>query len=161
MKKVISLLMVFVALAVINPIPSQAQFQQPSPIVIYNPAAVTVTATCTTTGCPTFTLPPMCMATVRLTGVNTVISVIAQVSNDAGANYSPATPVIFSSANTGPNGATVPATGAMTQGGTGTPGLYVFQISTMNRIRFIVGTLTGTNVTIKIVASSACNGQAL
>lgn len=162
MRKIISLLMIFVALAVINPIPAQAQFQNPSPIFTYSPAAVTVTATCVGAACPTFTLPALCSATIRLSGTNSAISVLAQVSNDAGANYSTIFPVIPSTGVTSPgvNGVVTTATGAMTQGGTAAAGLYVVQVPTMNRIRFIVGTLTGTNLTIKIVGSSVCNGGA-
>jgi hypothetical protein len=161
MRKVISLLMIYAVLAI--SVPSQAQFQTPSPNVVFSPAAVTATATCTTTGCPTFTLPAMCTATVRLTGTNSAISIVAQVSNDGGTTYSPVFPTIPSTGVTNPavNGVVTTATGAMTQGGTGAPGLYVIQVLTMNRIRFIIGTLTGTNVTIKLVAASNCNGQTL
>jgi len=161
MRKVISLLMLCVVLGL--SIPSQAQFQTPSPNFNYSPAAVTATATCTTTGCPTFTLPSVCTATIRLTGTNSAISIVAQVSNDAGANYSPVFPVIPSTGVSSPavNGVVTTATGAMTQGGTGAPGLYVVQLPTMNRIRFIIGTLTGTNVTIKLVATNACNSATL
>ncbi len=156
MRKVISLLMIFASLAFVNPIPVQAQFQSPSAITTFSPATVSVTATCTTTGCPTFTLPPVCTATVRLAGTNSAVSVIAQVSNDSGANFSPVVPVVTGTGLTAPNGTVVATTGAMTQ----SPGLYVIQLPTYNRVRFIVGTLTGTNVTITLKASSACNGGA-
>ncbi len=162
MRKVISLLMIFASLAFVNPIPVQAQFQNPSPIFTYSPAAVTVTATCVGNACPIFTLPALCSATIRLSGTNSAISVLAQVSNDAGTNYTTIFPVVPSTGVTSPgvNGVVTTATGAMTQGGTAAAGLYVVQVPTMNRIRFIVGTLTGTNLTIKIVGSSVCNGGA-
>jgi len=159
MRKVISLITLF--LVSLTWIPAQAQFQNPSPNFVYSPAAVSVTATCTTTGCPTFTLPAVCTATVRLSGTNSAISIIAQVSNDGGANYSPIVPVVPDTGLTAPNGAVTATTGAMTQGGTGGAGLYVVQLPTMNRIRFIVGTLTGTNVVIKLVATNVCNSVAL
>jgi len=156
MRKVISLLMICVALAVFNPIPVQAQFQNPSAISVYSPATVTVTATCTTTGCPTFTLPAVCTATVRLAGTNSAVSVIAQVSNDGGANYSPIVPTVVGGTGlTTPNGTVTATTGAMVAG------FYALQLPTYNRVRFIVGTLTGTNLTITLKASSACNGGAI
>jgi hypothetical protein len=162
MRKVISLLVIYAVLA-ISSVPSHAQFQNPSPNLIFSPAAVSVTATCTTTGCPTFTLPAVCTATVRLSGTNSAISILAQISNDGGANYSTVFPTIPSTGVSSPgvNGVVTTATGAMTQGGTAAAGLYVIQVPTMNRIRFIVGTLTGTNVVIKLVATSVCNGATL
>lgn len=159
MRKVFSL--ITLAIVMFSWIPSQAQFQSPSPNFVYSPAAVSVTATCTTTGCPTFILPAVCSATIRLSGTNSAISVIAQVSNDGGANYSPIVPIVPGSGLTAVNGAVTATTGAMTQGGTGGAGLYVVQLPTYNRIRFIVGTLTGTNVVIKLVASNVCNAVAL
>lgn len=161
MRKVFSL--ITLAIVMFSWIPSQAQFQTPSPNFVYSPAAVSVTATCTTTGCPTFTLPAVCTATVRIAGTNSAISIIAQVSNDGGANYSIIVPVVAASTITTPasNGAVSATTGAITVGSATQPGLYVVQLPTMNRIRFIVGTLTGTNVTIKLVASNVCNSATL
>src|SRR6185369_700951 len=159
MRKVISLLMIFATLFVFTPV--QAQFQTLSPNFVYSPVAVTVMAICTTTGCPTFTLPAVCTATIRLTGTNSAISIIVQVSQDGGTTFSPIVPVVPGIGLTAVLGAVTATTGAMTQGGTGGAGLYVVQLPTMNRIRFIVGTLTGTNVVIKLVATNVCNAVAV
>jgi hypothetical protein len=150
MKKVISLLMVFVALAVINPIPSQAQFQQPSPNLIVSPAAITASATCTTTACPTFTIPAgMCSATVRVTGTNSALSIVTQGSQDAAAN--------FTNINVGVVGAGASSpVAALTTSIIVSNGLYFINVPTHTRVRFLINTLTGTNVIIKPVFTSAC-----
>lgn len=154
MKKVISLLMVFVALAVINPIPSQAQFQQQSPHLVVAPPPITASATCTTTACPTFTVSAgLCYATVRVTGTNSVLSIVTQVSQDAGAN--------FTNTNVGVVGAGASSpTTPLTTGIIVSNGLYFINVSTQTRVRFLINTLTGTNVTFKPVFTSACQTTA-
>lgn len=154
MKKVISLLMIYVALAVINPIPSQAQFQQPSPNVTFTTATINATATCVTTACPTFTIPAgMCTGWVRVTGTNSVLSIVTQVSNDAGTNYSASIVNVVGLAATG-------APAALTGSVVVANGLYQFTAPTANRVRFLINTLTGTNVSFKVVMTSGCAAQA-
>jgi hypothetical protein len=150
MRKVFSL--ITLAIVMFSWIPSQAQFQNPSPNFVYSPASVTITATCTTTACPTFILPALCTMTVRITGTNSALAVLVRVSNDAGANYSTVTPLIVGIAGNGT--ITTPPTIAAN-------GIYSFTALTMNRVRFEVSTLTGTNATFKVVGTNACTSQAL
>lgn len=151
MRKVISLLMIFVALAVINPIPAQAQFQNPSPIVITRGAVANLVATCTTTACPTYTISGVCTATVLVGGTNTAAVITVKVSQDGGTTYNTITPLVVG----------LSTNGTVTSSIIQVKGIYSMTLLTANRVRFEVGTLTGTNVTIAPIFTSACTGQAL
>jgi hypothetical protein len=154
MRKVISLLMIYATLAFIS-VPSQAQFQTPSPNITVSPTAITATATCATTACPTFTIPAgMCTGTVLVTGTNSVLSIVTQVSNNAGTTYGSSIVNIVGAGATG-------APAALTTSVIVANGNYSITVPTMTRVRFLINTLTGTNVTIKPVFTSACAAQAL
>lgn len=133
------------------PVQAQSSGAFTSLTPLYAPAAINATATCATTACPTFTMNGICTATVRVTGTNSAIVVTVKASNDAGANYSQITPLVVG----------VAANGTVTTNNIALNGLYSLTLPTMNRVRFEIGTLTGTNVNFKLVASGACASQAL
>lgn len=152
MRKVIALLMAYVVLAVINPIPSQAQFQVPPVNTVARGTVANLTATCTTTACPTYVLGgTVCTATVQVGGTNTAAVITVKISYDSGTTYNTITPVVVGLSSNG----TVTASVIQVKG------VYSMTLLTANRVRFEVGTLTGTNVTIAPIFSSACTSQAL
>lgn len=117
---------------------------------IYSPPAVTITATCSTTGCPTFTLNGMCTAVLRVTGATTINTVV-KVSNDAGSNYSQITPLVVG----------IAGNGTVTTNAIAANGIYSMTLAGMNRVRLETGTLTGASATFKLTSSGACISQAL
>lgn len=117
----------------------------------FNPPTQTLTTTCTTTGCPTFVFTGLCTAVLRVGGTNSAINIVAKVSNDAASNYSQIIPLVVG----------VTTNGTITSNAIAANGLYSMTLSGMNRLRLEVGTLTGTNVTLKLTATNACISQAL
>jgi hypothetical protein len=149
MKKVISLLMIYAVLAFSIPIPSQAQVANP-PNTVLILTGITASATCATTACPTFTIPPnMCTGVVTVTGTNSVLSVVTQVSTNKGTTFGPAVVNVVGLAGTG-------APAALTGSVIVANGNYWFTAPTMSRVRFLINTLTGTNVTFNVTMFSAC-----
>lgn len=152
MKKVISLLMIYAALAFLNPVPVQAQFQASPTTVISRGAVANLVATCTTTACPTYILGgSTCTATVQVGGTNTAAVITVKISYDGGNSYNTITPVVVG----------LSTNGTVTSSVIQVKGVYSMTLLMANRVRFEVGTLTGTNVTIAPIFSSACTSQAL
>lgn len=126
------------------------QAQVGGTVAIYAPATQTASATCTTTACPTFVFGNgFCSGTVRVAGTNTALSIVAQGSTDGGTTYSAIAVGVVGAGITGNPGTLT--TSIITE-----KGLYYINVPTMNRLRFIVNTLTGTNVTFKPVLTSSC-----
>jgi len=151
MRKVISLLVIYAVLA-ISSVPSQAQFQVPPVTTTVRGAVANLVATCTTTACPTYILGgTVCTATVLIGGTNSAAVITVRASHDGGTTYNTITPVVVG----------LSTNGTVTSSIIQVKGIYSMTLLTANRVRFEVGTLTGTNVTISPVFSSACTSQAL
>lgn len=150
MRKVFSL--ITLAIVMFSWIPSQAQFQTPPITVTSRGAVANLVATCTTTACPTYILSgAVCTATVQIGGTNSAAVITVKISYDGGTSYNTITPVVVGLSTNG----TVTASVIQVKG------VYSMTLLTGNRVRFEVGTLTGTNVTIAPIFSSACTSQAL
>jgi len=150
MRKVISLLMIFATLFVFTP--AQAQFQVPPVTTISRGTVANLTATCTTTACPTYILGgTVCTATVQVGGTNTAAVITVKISYDGGTTYNTITPLVVG----------LSTNGTVTSSIIQVKGIYSMTLLTANRVRFELGTLTGTNATIAPIFSSACTSQAL
>jgi hypothetical protein len=88
---------------------------------------------------------------VQVGGTNTAAVITVKISYDGGTTYNTITPVVVG----------LSTNGTVTSSIIQVKGVYSMTLLMANRVRFEVGTLTGTNVTIAPIFSSACTSQAL
>jgi hypothetical protein len=114
---------------------------------VFSPAAQTLTTTCTAgSTCPVITIAGMCVAKISVSGTFSVLALAVKGTND-GTNF------------TALNVTTIGAT-TLTKGLSITAaGLYATNVAALTKLQFVVSSFTGTNVVLKVTATSACSAD--